>query len=104
MTERATVQTPERGRLLSFAQALEYLGAMPERRLRRLVAAKKIPHYYDGRLFFLSGELDAWLARCRRPAVDEAKSKHIELAKAKATGAVGIEDLMPKKRRLSGTP
>ena len=90
-------------RLLSFKAACSYLGEMPEQRLRRLVAAKKIPHYYDGRLFFMSGELDAWLSRIRRPAVDEPKAKHVELAKVNAPESSGIADLMPKQGRLSRT-
>ena len=91
---------PKRGTLLAFRQALTYLG-MDEKRLRRLVAAKKIPVHRDGRLGFWSADLDEWIERRRTPAVDEPKSKHIEVGKAAAPDAKGIEDLMPARRRLS---
>ena len=88
-----------RGRLLSFRQTLEYLG-MPEPRLRRLVAAKKIPVHRDGRLGFWSADLDDWIERHRTPAIDEQKSKHLEGATS-IPAPIGIEDLMPVRRRLS---
>lgn len=88
-------------RLLTFREACAHLGEMPEKRLRRLVAAKKIPHYRDGRLFFYSDELDEWLKRRRVAAVDEPRSKHVDLALVKREVA-GIEDLMPRQRRLGG--
>ena len=91
---------PLRGALLSFRQALTYLG-MEEKRLRRLVAAKKIPVLRDGRLGFFTADLDEWIERHRTPAVDEPKSKHILLAQPQVDRAEGIQDLMPARRRLS---
>jgi hypothetical protein len=73
---------------------------MPERRLRRLVAAKKIPVHRDGRLGFWSVDLEEWIERHRTPALNEPKSKHLELAAA-IPQSMGIEDLMPTRRRLS---
>jgi len=90
-----------RGRLLSFKEACAHLGDMPEKRLRRLVAAKKIPHYYDGRLFFMSAELDAWLESHRTAALDEQQSVHLELARTPKAEPACIQDLMPRTRRLS---
>ena len=86
------------GRMFNFHQAAQFLG-MPEQRLRRLVAAKKIPVVRDGRLAFLETDLREWIERHRTPAVDEPKSKHVELAKVKVE-PTGIEDLMPRRRRL----
>jgi hypothetical protein len=72
---------------------------MPEARLRRLVAAKKIPHYYDGRLFFLSDELDAWLQQHSRPVADPPSSRPAGQA-PRLAAPITLADLMPKKRRL----
>lgn len=93
-----------RGRRLDFRQAMAYLGlegAAGQQRLRQLIATRRIPVYRDGRLFFFDRELDAWLDRVRTPSVDEPKSKHIELPTPSAAGLRGIEDLMPRHRRLS---
>ena len=91
---------PTYGRLLSFRQAFDYLG-MTDRRLRRLVAAKKIPVHRDGRLGFWSADLDAWIEAHRTPACDRPTSRHIELPRADVQ-TTSLADLMPKKRRLSG--
>lgn len=100
MPAMTMVTVSKRGRLLSTRQTLEYLG-MDEQRLRRLVAAKKIPVHRDGRLGFWSRDLDDWIERHRTPAVDEPKSTHIEFAKPALARTAGIEDLMPQRRRLS---
>lgn len=87
------------GRMFTSHEAAEFLG-MPMRRLRRLVAAKKIPVVRDGRLAFLEADLRDWIETHRTPAVDERKSKHLALPKPIAE-AGSIEDLMPRKLRLS---
>ncbi|HZR25491.1 MAG TPA: hypothetical protein VFA59_17985 [Vicinamibacterales bacterium] len=91
-----------RGRLLAFRQAMEKLGLegrAGEQRLRRLVAAKKIPVHRDGRLGFWEKDLEDWIEAHRTPATDEPKSKHIALPRI-ASEPAGIEDLMPRRRRL----
>ena len=94
--------TCPRGRRLDFHQAVAYLGletGKGDQRLRQLVATKRIPVYRDGRLFFFDRELDEWLDRRRSAAVDEPRSTHIALDPVKVE-SVGIEDLLPKRRRL----
>lgn len=88
------------GRLFDFKEAMAYLG-MPEKRLRRLVLAKKIPVIRDGRLAFLEKDLRDWIQRHRTPALDEPKSTHLELPKSSAAAPPGIADLMPRRRRFS---
>jgi predicted DNA-binding transcriptional regulator AlpA len=89
-----------RGELLTTRQVVERYG-IPEKRLRRLVAAKKIPVHRDGRLGFWSKDVEDWIEKRRTPSDDEQQSKHIELAFVKREAA-GIEDLMPRHRRLGG--
>jgi hypothetical protein len=89
-----------RGRLFRFFEACEYLGGMKESRLRQLVARQAIPVHRDGRLGFWQRDLDEWMERHRTPALDERKSKHLEVAVMRPA-PTGIEHLMPRKRRLS---
>ena len=96
----ATAIVPPRGRLFRFRDACAYLGGMSERRLRHLVTTKRIPVHRDGLLGFWQRDLDEWIERHRTPAVDEPKSKHIDLPRV-TTEPRGIDDLMPRKLRLS---
>jgi hypothetical protein len=88
------------GRMFDFHEAAEFLG-MPEKRLRRLVATRKIPVLRDGRLAFLENDLRTWIEQHRTPAAEGASSPHIELPRPRAE-PVGIDDLLPRRRRLMG--
>lgn len=66
------------GRYLSFEEARQFLGDMPVSRLRRLVAAKKIPCIRDGRLAFLESDLRAWLEERRQAGLPTAPAARNE--------------------------
>ena len=87
------------GRLLRTEAAATYLG-IPRKKLYHLVARRKIRVLRDGRLGFYERWLDEWIVAHTTPEKGERPSQHIALPKVKVEAA-GIQDLMPKRRRLS---
>lgn len=100
MTTSATAIEAPRGRLFSFREALTYLG-MPEPRLRRLVAARKIPVHRDGRLGFWQRDLDDWMAAHRTD--EQRPPRKLELVPPPAVRQrePDFSDVMPRRRQVT---
>ncbi len=90
-----TEKTPL-GQLLSVAEAAERLG-MKARRLRRVIAAKKIRFLHDGAISIYERWCDEFIEKySTAPRVRVEKAKAIERPRSS-----GLEDLMPPVRRFA---
>lgn len=94
---------PVRGRLLTTREACTFLG-MPQSRLRRLVASKKIPVIRDGRLGFYERDLEEWIAAHRSPASGSARVAVPAPSRQRLRTDDGIDGLLRDIKRRGGSP
>jgi excisionase family DNA binding protein len=94
---------PPRGRALNFREACQYLG-MDAKRLRRLVATNRVPHFKVGRLLFMERDLDEWQELHRTTSCQDApvqKPRRVERPPMVERREPDLSALLPKRRRLT---